>query len=338
MIEPFAPPMPASPFQTDDRDALFQAFMAQYDDAAWLRALDRFSRSIHPVDRAATRIWFGFYPLALQRAMDQAEDPARLASQLVLQGAWRLADQLDRSHWFLFGHRYWPQARRVVLAYASRRAAPGSLDLAAQVHEVGELVAAEAQVDASWVLGISAVALRMLQHVGFAALEAAAGDTHGPASWAGLSPDQVLARRAKDDSRGLFGFLKGGRRTWTIRYDERDPQAIFPLTDSVELTTAAGLDRSRDHRARDPRCSEGPIPVHCKSCTCGTCWVGVLGGAEKLSAMEPRERAKLAELGYGAIDDERPVIRLACMAQAFGAVTLVLPPWNGQLNRGRKKA
>ena len=328
--------MPASPFRTDDRDALFQAFMAQYDDAAWLRALDRLTRGIHPVDRAATRIWFAVYPLALQRAMDGAEDPARLRSLLVLQGQWRLAEQIDHSHWFLYGHRYWPQARRAALAYASRSAAPGSLDLAAQVHEVAALIADEARVDAAWVLGIAAVALRTLQHVGYAALEAAAGETHGPASWAGLSPDQVLARRAKDDRRGLLDFFKGGRRTWTIRYDERDPAALFPLTDSVELTTAAGLDRSRDHRARDPRCSEGPIPVHCKSCTCGTCWVGVLGGAEKLGPVEPRERAKLAECGYSESDEERPVIRLACMAQAFGAVSLVLPPWNGQLKRARK--
>src|SRR5512139_404655 len=121
--------MPASPFQTDDRDALFQAFMAQYDDAAWLRAVDRVSRAIHPVDRAATRIWFAFYPLALQRAMDAAEDPGRLAKQLVLQGDWRLSDQIDRSHWFLYGHRYWPDARMAVLEFASRGAAPGSLDL-----------------------------------------------------------------------------------------------------------------------------------------------------------------------------------------------------------------
>ncbi|HUE89273.1 MAG TPA: hypothetical protein VMO26_24610 [Vicinamibacterales bacterium] len=37
---------------------LFLAFLAQHDDAGWLRVVDRIDPSIHPVDRAATRIWF----------------------------------------------------------------------------------------------------------------------------------------------------------------------------------------------------------------------------------------------------------------------------------------
>jgi ferredoxin len=71
--------------------------------------------------------------------------------------------------------------------------------------------------------------------------------------------------------------------------------------------------------------------VQCRSCSCGTCWVGVLAGAEHLSEIEPRERTTLSALGYADSPEPRPVIRLACMAEAHGPVTLVIPPWNGQI-------
>ena len=32
--------------------------------------------------------------------------------------------------------------------------------------------------------------------------------------------------------------------------------------------------------------------------------------------------------GYNQTDDEKPFIRLACQAKAYGNVTLVIPPWN----------
>ncbi len=60
-----------------------------------------------------------------------------------------------------------------------------------------------------------------------------------------------------------------------------------------------------------------------------TCWVGVLGGAEKLSPVEELERRRLREFGYLDTDEEKPIIRLACQARAFGAVSIVIPPWNG---------
>jgi uncharacterized 2Fe-2S/4Fe-4S cluster protein (DUF4445 family) len=33
--------------------------------------------------------------------------------------------------------------------------------------------------------------------------------------------------------------------------------------------------------------------------------------------------------GYKQPDDEKPFLRLACQAKAFGNVTIVIPPWNG---------
>ena len=103
-----------------------------------------------------------------------------------------------------------------------------------------------------------------------------------------------------------------------------------PIIDEQHITTAAALD-TRDYRARDPRCTEGPIPVQCRSCSCGTCWIGVLGGAEKLSPVDAQERATVAALGYSQSDEANPVIRLACMAEVHGSISIVIPPWNGQV-------
>jgi hypothetical protein len=56
----------------------------------------------------------------------------------------------------------------------------------------------------------------------------------------------------------------------------------------------------------------------------------VLGGAEKLSPVVDRdERQRMKVFGYLESDDAKPLIRLACQAKAHGAVSIVIPPWNG---------
>lgn len=92
-----------------------------------------------------------------------------------------------------------------------------------------------------------------------------------------------------------------------------------------ELTNAAANDK-RDYFSRDPRCipGEGPIPVQCRSAACGTCWVGILGGAEKLSEVRRLEAQRIKEFGYINTSNPKPIIRLACQAQAVGAVSIVI--------------
>ena len=309
-------------------DPLFLAFLAQHDDQAWHRAVDRLQAAMHPVDRDATRAWFHLYPLRLQRALDGAGDPVALARHLRLAGRWRLADQRDTSHHFLFGHRYWPEVGDTLRRFAGGPVAPGSLDLAAQVQEVARLVAASLRVEVSWVVGITAIALRTLQQVGLA--ESGGARVQHPQLRGEDHPDRIVRRRERDGAPRWFGFLRGGRRRWAVTFDERQPVRSFPLIDSQHLTTAAALD-ARDYRSVDRRCSEGPIPVQCRSCSCGTCWVGVISGKEHLSPVDAREHTTIGALGYIATDESRPIVRLACMAQASGPVTIVIPPWNGQI-------
>ena len=313
-------------------DPLFQAFLAQHDDGAWHRAADRLRLAMHPVDRAAPRIWLHFFPLRLQRALDTSPDAASLAHHLRLAGRWRLADQRDTSHWFLYGHRYWPAVRDVVRQFAARPVAPGSLDLGAQILEMARAAASRLAVDASWLVGITVVAVRTLQQAGLPESDIAtpAGGTGPLIGVAGDNPDRLAARREANDSQGMFGFLRGGRRQWTVTFDERPPRRGFRLIETQHLTTAAALDR-RHYRGADQRCTEGPIPTQCRTCSCGACWVGILAGAAKLSPVDGRERTALAAFGYSDTREPHPDIRLACMAETRGAVTIVIPPWNGQV-------
>jgi len=147
------------------------------------------------------------------------------------------------------------------------------------------------------------------------------------------SPERILRERAKDDSQGLLGFLKTVNKDWTVTWDENDTAAKYKLREGQDLAWGAASDQSRDWRAIDPRRAEGPIPVECRSASCGTCWVGVLGGAEKLSDVAAREGKKIKEFGYIDTAEPRPLIRLACQAQAGGAVSIVIPPWNGQYGK-----
>ncbi|MFL6230974.1 MAG: hypothetical protein ACJ741_19535 [Pyrinomonadaceae bacterium] len=307
----------------------FEKFLNRQDAAAWSAALDALAPAIHEVDRNATRIWFAFFPLPLVRALETADDPAALAQKLLLQGKYRLEDQIDTSHRFLYGHRFWREAKDAALARAASFAG-GDAQLADEIRAAARAASQAAKTDESLVLGIAAVALMTLAQVGLDKFKASPGTITLDAKSARKSPADVLRERARDDSQGLFGFLRTTDKRWTVTWDENNPAARFKMVNSQEIASAAANDK-RDYSQVDPRCTvdEGPIPVQCRSASCGTCWVGVLGGAEKLSPVEERERKVMRLLGYIDTDDERPLIRLSCQARGTGAVSVVVPPWNG---------
>ena len=306
----------------------FENFLNQQDEEAWSGALTTLLRSIHEVDRNATQIWFSFYPLSLFLALRQAADPDKLAQQLLIQGNYHLRDQIDSSHTFLYGHRYWPEVKRQTEGYA-REFSAGDSSLSDQILAVARKVAEKAKVDSSLVVGITAVAFMTLRQVGLEAFAQAPGQMSLDRKHANKSAEQILRERAKDDSQGMLGFLRTVNKKWTVTYDENDDSAKYRLNHVQDLAWGAADDRSKNWREIDPRRIEGPIPVECRSASCGTCWVGVLGGAEKLSDVAAREGKKIKEFGYIDTTESKPLIRLACQAQAYGAVSIVIPPWNG---------
>ncbi|HYO89992.1 MAG TPA: 2Fe-2S iron-sulfur cluster-binding protein [Pyrinomonadaceae bacterium] len=307
--------------------APFEAFLNQYDESDWAETLISLLPDIHEVDRAATQIWFAFYPLSLHRALEGSEDPEALARKLLMQGRYRLAEQIDSSHTFLYGHRFWTEAKRAVEDYAERFQ-PSEIKLAQAIRDAAKSAASAANADESLLVGITAVAFMTVVQTGLEAFKEAPGRLHIDVKHARLSPEQVLKARAKDDGQGLFGFLKTVDKKWTVTFDENKDGATFKLINGQDLAWAAAGDK-RDYKRTDERRIEGPIPVECRNASCGTCWVGVLGGAEKLAPVSARERRMMREFGYLDTDEERPVIRLSCITPASGAVSIVIPPWNG---------
>jgi len=326
-------------------ETTFETFLNQHDEEAWAATLAALLRSIHEVDRNATQIWFAFYPLSLSRALEVADNREKLTKQLLLQGDYELKNQVDSSHHFLYGHRFWPQVKKAVqkhtdewhrLRSVSSQAAQTEVygtSLADQILSVARRVAQETNTDESLLVGITAVAFMTMQQAGLSAFKAAPGAISIDRKRARKSPENILRKRAKDDSQGLLGFLKTVNKQWTVTWDENDDGAKYKLREGQDLAWGAAEDQSRDWRAIDPRCIEGPIPVECRSASCGTCWVGVLGGADKLADVGVREGKKIKEFGYIDTAEPKPLIRLACQAQANGAVSVVIPPWNGQFGK-----
>ena len=348
----------------------FETYLNGQSEEAWSAALATLLRSIHEVDRNATQIWFAFYPLSLFRALEAAQDREKLVHELLLQGDYQLKTQIDTSHHFLYGHRFWPQVKRAVEEYAgggvggrvsgvgtanqestdkswspisseeglSRHPTPdtrhpGPPKLADQILAVAGRAAGELKKDESLLVGITAVAFMTVRQVGLEEFTAAPGKVALDRKNAKKSPGQILRERARDDSQGLLGFLKTVNKQWTVTWDESDVRAKFKLREGQDLAWGAAEDRTRDWREIDPRRIEGPIPVECRSASCGTCWVGLLGGAEKLSDVAAREGKKIKEFGYIETAEPKPLIRLACQAKAQGAVSIVIPPWNGQFGK-----
>lgn len=307
----------------------FEDYLRQHDEESWSATLTTLLRSIHEVDQNATQIWFSFFPISLFQALEQADDPEKLTQQLLMQGNYYLRDQVDSSHTFLYGHRFWPDVKKAVQQHARAFSASETRSLSDQIMAVAQQAATQLRADHSLLIGITAVAFMTVRQAGLEAFEKSPGKMLLDKKHARKTPDQVLRERAADDSQGLFGFLKTVDKKWTITYDENDDHGKYRMNHEQDLAWGAAEDRSRNWREVDARRVEGPIPVECRSASCGTCWVGVLGGAEKLSDVAAREGKKIKEFGYVDTTEAKPLIRLACQAKTHGAVSIVIPPWNG---------
>src|SRR5205823_170123 len=148
-----------------------------------------------------------------------------------------------------------------------------TLELGTLIRDIAKEVAAAEKADESLVVGMVAVGVMTLQQIG---LDAFRQETaRGANEKAGKSPAQLLAARTKNDSQGLMGMFRGLKARYTVTFDERRNTARFPLIFQQHLTTASAND-TRPYTSGPRRCHEGPIPVQCRTASCGTCWVGVL--------------------------------------------------------------
>ena len=121
------------------------------------------------------------------------------------------------------------------------------------------------------------------------------------------TPAQIVAARNKSDSQGILGIFRGIRAQYTVSFDERRHDARFTVINQQHLTTASAND-TRDYSQGAARTRvEGPIPAQCRTASCGTCWVGILGGNEHLSPVDAHEKKRMKEFGYILSDEPRPV-------------------------------
>ena len=306
----------------------FELFLNKFDENAWLAAIEKLLPAIHEVDKNATRIWFRFFPLELFRFLESAEDRAKAAQKFVMQGDYELKNQIDSSHNFLYGHRFWKTVKEEITA-RNESFNDENADLTDEIKQIAKTVADKLKVDSSLVVGIVAVGLMTLVQVGLENFKNAKGEISTPRGLLKKSPEQILAERAKDDSQGIFGFLKTVDKKFTAHWQDSRNNGSFPIKSDADIATASALDQSQNWKEKDERCWEGVVPVECRSAACGTCWVGVLGGEEKLSEVQRLERKQMKIFGYNQPDDEKPFLRLACQSKISGNVTFVIPPWNG---------
>jgi ferredoxin len=310
----------------------FIEYLNKFSEAEWLDAVETLLPSIHEVDRNATQIWFRFYPLELFRYLESAEDKDAAVAEIGLQGNYRLADQVDSSHHFLYGHRYWPEVKAAIES-ENGSFCETHVSLVDKITEIAKNVSEKQKVNSSLLTGISAVGLMTLVQAGAEAFKAAAGTVEKPHGLMARSAAAIVSERAKDDSQGMLGFLKTINKKYSIIYDETSGAGKFPVMNDQEITSASAEDRSQNWQERDSRCWNGVIPVECTAAACGTCWIGVIAGAEKLTDVARRERRAMKVFGYEQPDGDRPILRLACQAKALGNATIVIPPWNANFGK-----
>ena len=305
-----------------------ETYLAKFNETEWLSAARELLECIHEVDRNAVQIWFRFYPLDLMRFIDAAEDRDETLRGFALQGDFELKDQVDTSHHFLYGHRYWKTVKAAIEAEAVVFT-DQTPTLVEEIKAIGMLVAEKLKIERQMVNAMVIIGLATLNQTGLEAFKAASGEVEKPTGIMSKSPNAVIAERAKDDSQGLFGFLKTVDKKFSVKYSNGRLDGKFDIMNDQEIATASARDQSRDWKQQDERCWEGVVPVECLSASCGTCWVGVLGGGDKLSPVSPRETRSMSVFGYNQPEGETPFLRLACQAKAFGNVSVVIPPWNG---------
>lgn len=306
----------------------FTSYIEKFTEAEWLAAVESLVPAIHEVDRTATQIWFRFYPLTLRRELQHAEDLDKAIHGFAILGDYDLSTQIDSSHHFMYGHRFWKTVKAAIEAEAAVFESK-EIALADEIKQLAALTAEKLKVDISLTIGITAIGLMTLNQVGLEEFRTAAGDVEKPKGVMAKSPNQIVNARSEDDSQGLFGFLKTVDKKFSIIYDETSSSGRFPIMNEQEIAGASALDRSQNWQEKDSRCWEGVIPVECLSASCGTCWIGVIAGQEKLSEVSRRERKAMKVFGYNQPDDPRPFMRLGCQAKANGNATIAIAPWNG---------
>ncbi|MEP6847840.1 MAG: hypothetical protein ABI999_03225 [Acidobacteriota bacterium] len=305
-----------------------EQYLSKFSPSDWSATLDELLQCIHEVDRTAVQIWTRFFPLELYQYIEKAEDRDEVIRGLAIQGDFELKNHVDMSHSFLYGHRYWKTVKAAIVA-ESRVFTDQTPSLLQEIKQIGMLVSEKLKVERPLINAIVYVGLMTLNQSGIEAFGATDGTVEKPSGLMAKSPDRIVRARGEDDSQGILGFLRTDNKKFSVVYTDSQDAGKFNIINDEEIASASARDQSRDWKTRDERCWEGVVPVECRAASCGTCWVGVIGGQDKLTEVARRERRQMKVFGYNQPDEPKPFLRLACQARSAGNVTIVIPPWNG---------
>jgi hypothetical protein len=259
----------------------FVDHLSRYTHADWVSAIETLALEIHPIDLHATRVWFA------------------------LVAGTPLADRIETSHTFLYGHRYWPQVKRAILAAAKETSWPTVLP--ELLDRTADYATRTTQVDRDQLLGITAAALMTLSQVGLEAFAATSGTVQLP-KWAHVRSVRQVRRARRHQGWRPFGALFGKPR-FRVTYSEASPDASFNVAEGE--TIASGMP---------------PGLRRCGTTCSGACMIGVLAGAQDVSPMaaEEIERLDALRIRQAKSIDGYPLIRLACHACPGGDMTIVV--------------
>ena len=262
------------------------------------------------------RVWFQHFPL-------RTAELERDRTYYQVKGRPSLAGQEDESHRFLYGHRYWGAVKKAV-----GQARPGA-DPEATIRDTARASGAPM----GFAPGMAAIAWMTVRQAGRGFLDR-------DAVWTGKNESPADFAKRRTQTGGPIARLFD--RTPRIFFHKSGVEDCFPVIPGQEMTTAAERDKRPWHQA-DDRCYEGmgPIPVDCRSGSCGTCWIGVIAGNENLGQLTDFERRRMEYFGYrdSGFDEDRdgrPLIRLACQTVVKGTAAVVIAPWNGVFGKARR--
>ena len=167
-----------------------------------------------------------------------------MCSSDLVQGDFELKNQISTSHFFLYGNRFWSSVKAEIEAMAgAKSASKGLIEL---VRAVADGAAARSKTSVDLTLGISIVGLMTLNQVGLEAFKNDGGSGVTPSGVMTKSPDAIVRERHKDDSQGLFSFLKSVDKKFTVNWCDSKSAGSFRITNDADIATASALDRSED--------------------------------------------------------------------------------------------
>lgn len=303
-------------------------WLGRLDQAVWDQTVEELLPKVHEVDRLPLRIWFAWWPIKLTRGLSSATDIDDLERDWELRGDFSLEHQLSKTLGIFYATSCWPEVVRSVLNWAEGGQEDLETDLLNLILATGQEVALESTIDVAFILPLQAAAFMALCQIGSEPLSSSEVIKSSKPS----KPAQILKKRQRETGSGIFSFLRDADQQYTVCFDEGSGDK-FTAYHEQDLSMAAAMD-TRDHTAGDARCTEGPIPFQCRSGSCGSCWIGVVGGKERLAPISEYEKKRLQYFGYLSGEDSgtHPPIRLACQAACRGSVTILVPPWNGVLD------